>query len=449
MPDGNRSNADLSAAIAEAEARFIAANPKSKARIEAAGRVMPGGNTRTVLHYSPFPLGWASGKGNRLIDLDGHEYLDFLGEYTAGLFGHSDPIIEAAIAKALRDGVVLGGPNQYEGKLAEAICARFPSIELVRFCNSGTEANMLAIQTARFMTRRDKVMVFAYGYHGSVFYFGDKAGQLNLPIPWVVGDYNEIEGTRALLRQHAASLAAVVVEPMQGSGGCVPGDPAFLAMLREETRKAGIILIFDEVMTSRLSPSGRQGALGIAPDMTSLGKYLGGGLSFGAFGGRRDLMERFDPYRDDSIAHAGTFNNNVCSMAGGLAGLTQVFTPAEANRLNALGDRLRDGLNKLAARHDIPMQVTGIGSLMNVHFAKHPIRKPADLHPADKALDKTMQKLMNLFHLDMLDAGIYLARRGFVALSLPMREPDIERFEAAVEEFMATRGRVLKAALEA
>lgn len=446
MADGNRPNADLATAIAEAETRYVSANPKSEARGKSAGRVMPGGNTRTVLHYTPFPLTWARGKANRLTDIDGHEYLDFLGEYTAGLFGHSDPVIEAAISKALKDGVVLGGPNQYEAKLAEAICGRIPSIELVRFCNSGTEANMLAIQTARYLSGRSKVMVFESGYHGSVFYFGDKAGQLNLPIPWVVARFNETDSTRALLRQHASELAAVVVEPMQGSGGCIPGDFAFLTMLREETRKAGIALIFDEVMTSRLSPSGLQGSIGIAPDMTTLGKYLGGGLSFGAFGGRRDLMERFDPYRSDSLAHAGTFNNNVCSMAGGLAGLTQVFTPAEAVRINALGDRLRDRLNALAARHRVPLQVTGVGSLMTVHFSKTPIRTPADAHPKDPALDQIMQQLLKLFHLDMMDAGIYLARRGFIALSLPMREADTDRFEAAVEEFLTARGSVVRAA---
>jgi len=291
-------------------------------------------------------------------------------------------------------------------------------------------------------------MVFESAYHGSVFYFGDKAGQLNLSIPWIVGHFNETDATRTLLREHAKELAAVVVEPMQGSGGCLPGDPAFLGMLREETKKAGITLIFDEVMTSRLSPTGLQGALGIIPDMTTLGKYLGGGLSFGAFGGRRDLMERFDPYRPDSLAHAGTFNNNVCSMAGGVAGLTQVFTPAEATRVNALGDRLRTRLNALAQRHNVPMQVTGVGSLMTVHFSKTPIRTPADAHPKDRALDKTMEQLLKLFQLDMIDAGIYLARRGFIALSLPMREADTDRFEAAAEEFLAARGPVVRAAFD-
>jgi glutamate-1-semialdehyde 2,1-aminomutase len=447
MADGSRPNADLDAAIAEAEARYGAANPQSRARAQAAAQVMPGGNTRTVLHYTPFPLAWSGGKANRLTDLDGHEYLDFLGEYTAGLYGHSDPVIQGAISKALTDGIVLGGPNRYEAQLAEAICKRIPSIELVRFCNSGTEANMFAIQTARIMTGRNKIMVFEFAYHGGVFYFGSHGNPLNLPLSWVKARYNETGRTRALIAEHGADLAAVLVEPMQGSAGCLPADPAFLGMLREECTRRGIVLIFDEVMTSRLSPGGCQALVGVKPDMTTLGKYLGGGLSFGAFGGRRDLMERYDPYRSDSIAHAGTFNNNVCSMAGGLAGLTKVFTAEEAVRLNALGDQMRNRLNAVARRHEAPLQVTGVGSLMNLHFVKGAVRTPADVHPSDPAAENRMGELLKLFHLDMIAAGIYLARRGFVALSLPMREPDVARFEAALDEFLATRGALVKAAV--
>jgi glutamate-1-semialdehyde 2,1-aminomutase len=447
MADGSRPNADLDAAIAEAEARYSAANPQSRVRSQAAAQVLPGGNTRTVLHYTPFPLAWSGGKANRLTDLDGHDYLDFLGEYTAGLYGHSDPVIQGAISKALTDGIVLGGPNRYEAQLAEAICKRIPSIELVRFCNSGTEANMFAIQTARIMTGRDKIMVFEFAYHGGVFYFGSHGNPLNLPLSWVKGRYNETDTTRALIAEHGADLAAVLVEPMQGSAGCLPADPAFLKMLREECTRRGIVLIFDEVMTSRLSPGGCQALVGVKPDMTTLGKYLGGGLSFGAFGGRRDLMERYDPYRSDSIAHAGTFNNNVCSMAGGVAGLTKVFTPEEAVRLNALGDSMRARLNAVARGHDAPLRVTGVGSLMNLHFVKGAVRTPADVHPSDPAAENRMNELLKLFHLDMIATGIYLARRGFVALSLPMREPDVARFEAALDEFLATRGALVKAAV--
>lgn len=448
MAKDSQRNADLHAALAEAEARYAGANAASLKRHEIAGRSMPGGNTRTVLHYDPFPLAWAKGEANQLIDLDGHRYTDFLGEYTAGLYGHSDPVIQRAVRTALADGIVLGGPNGYEGQLATAITARFPSIDLVRFCNSGTEANLLAVQTARFMTKRNRILVFEAGYHGSVFYFGHHGNPLNLPLDWVMGQYNEIDTTRELIRSNAGDLAAILVEPMQGSGGCIPAEPAFLNMLRDEATRHGVVLIFDEVMTSRLSPTGLQGRLGIIPDMTTLGKYLGGGLSFGAFGGRCDLMERFDPDRIDSIAHAGTFNNNVLSMAAGLAGITEVFTSDEAARINALGDEMRIRLQSLAEKHHAPMQVTGIGSLMNIHFSDSQVRGPRDSHPHDSSREKLMAAAGKLFHLDMIAAGQYFARRGFISLSLPMKMIDVDRFVAATDEFLATRTPVLQSAFD-
>jgi len=446
--DTTRRNLDLSAALQESERQFIAANPTSEHHARVGRSAMPGGNTRSILHFDPFPLTWSHGEANHLTDADGHTYTDFLGEFTAGLFGHSDPIIQHAVRTALSDGIVLGGPNGYEGQLASAITARFPSLDLVRFCNSGTEANVLALQTARHMTGRDRIMVFEGGYHGSVLYFGHHGNPLNLSMDWLMGRYNAIDETHAQIEKHGPSLAAILVEPMQGSGGCIPADPAFLAMLRIEASRHGIVLIFDEVMTSRLSPSGLQGQLGITPDMTTLGKYLGGGLSFGAFGGKRDLMERFDPEHADCIIHAGTFNNNVLSMAAGLAGLTQVFTPAEAQRLNALGGTLRDALNTAAARHKAPMTVTGVGSLMTVHFSDAPINGPDDAHPHDAKREILMKACGKLFHLEMMAHGHYLARRGFIALSLPMTQHDIDAFIAATDDFLEANTPAMTAAFE-
>ena len=445
-----RANTDLANALAEAEAQYRASHPKSAARQAEAAQHMPGGNTRTVLYFTPFPLTWAGGKGNRLTDIDGREYVDLLGEYTAGLYGHSDPVIQAAFKKAIDDGTVLGGPNQYEGRLAAAIRARFPSVDLIRFTNSGTEANLLALSAIRAQRPgRPMVMAFDHGYHGSVFYFTKKSAALNMPIPWVVGEYNDVEGSRTLLKKHAKELAAVIVEPMQGGGGCIAGTPQFLGMLRQECSANGIVLIFDEVMTSRLSPGGMQERLGITPDMTTFGKYLGGGASFGAFGGKRELMERFDPNHANSLAHAGTFNNNVMSMAGGLAGLTQVFTPSEAVRLNALGDRLRDKINAAAKKLSAPLQATGVGSLIGLHFARKPIRTPADAHPADSALERALTDLHKLLHLELIQRGYYMARRGFIALSLPTTDADADGFVAAVTDFLEVRGALIERSLPA
>jgi glutamate-1-semialdehyde 2,1-aminomutase len=444
-----RPNTDLASAAAEAEARFVAANPKSADRHRRATESMPGGNTRTVLHYSPFPLTLVGGEGCRVRDLDGHGYADFLGEYTAGLYGHSNPIIQAAIKTVVDDGMALGGPNPYEAELAAELCRRFPSVERVRFCNSGTEANLFAISTARLFTGRPAVMVFHGAYHGGVFYFGQHKAEINAPFPWIYATYNDIEGTLALIDRHAKDLAAILIEPMMGSGGGIPATREFLRALRGACTKHGIVLIFDEGMTSRLSSGGLQKVAGVTPDMTSFGKYLGGGASFGAFGGRADLMGRYDPSRADAVSHAGTFNNNVISMAAGLAGLRELYTPEAADRLNGAGDRLRERLNALAAKHDVPMQVHGVGSIMAVHFRRGPVAKAQDLWPKDAAAAAVRYaELQKLLHLDLIEQGQYMARRGFISLSLPMTDVEFDEFAAAIEEFLAIRGDVVRAAVD-
>lgn len=443
MADDIRVNVDLSSALDEAEARFRDANPKSLARYREAGSSMPGGNTRTVLHYPPFPLAWAKGDGATLTDLDGHAYTDFLGEYTAGLYGHSNPAIQAAIRKALADGIALGGPNRYEAGLASEICRRFPSLELVRFCNSGTEANLFALSAARAVTGKSKILAFDGGYHGGVFYYGLARSAINAPFPMVFARYNDAAGAAAMIAAEAKDLAAVIVEPMQGAGGCIPGEPAFLRALRDACDAHGVVLIFDEVMTSRLAPGGRQQLLGLTPDMTTLGKYLGGGLSFGAFGGARRIMERFDPSRPDAIAHAGTFNNNVLSMAAGLTGITEVLTADALAALNKRGEDLRERLNGLAAARGLPVQATGCGSMINLHFHRGPITCVQD-YQADAPTMQRRSQLVRLLHLDLLAAGHYLAARGFMALSLPITDADCDRLVAAVDEFLAARGRLIE-----
>lgn len=429
----------MAAALADARAAFVAANPESRARFEAAARVMPGGNTRTVLFYEPFPLCIARGEGARLWDVDGHAYLDFLGEFTAGIFGHSDPHIRAAIDAALDAGINLSGHNTLEAELAGIVCARFPSIEQVRFTNSGTEANLLALAAAVVHTGRRKVMAFEGAYHGGVLSFGAGPAPVNVPHEWVMAPYNDRARAEALIAAHADSLAAILVEPMLGAGGCIPGDPAFLAGLREAATRHGIVLIFDEVMTSRLASGGRQGDLGIAPDLTTLGKYIGGGSSFGAFGGRADIMRRFDPREPGALSHAGTFNNNVISMAAGIAGMTKVLTPAAIRAVNARGDRLRDSLNAMFRRRRAKLSATGLGSIVGLHGTDRPVRSTADLAAADPAIK-------DLVFFDLLARGFYFARRGFMALSLPLTDADCDALVAALDDTIASRGALLQAA---
>ncbi|HXC28881.1 MAG TPA: aminotransferase class III-fold pyridoxal phosphate-dependent enzyme, partial [Stellaceae bacterium] len=338
-------NIDIDAALTEAQEHYRASNPKSLAQYEAACAALPGGNTRSAIYAEPFPLTMVKGEGAHLWDADGHEYADFLSEFTAGLYGHSHPAIRKAIDEALDGGINFGAHGMAEAKFAQAIADRFPSIELVRFTNSGTEANLMAVLAARTITGKSKILVFHGGYHGGVFYFRGKGSPINAPFDYLMGTYNDIEAVRALVAPHKGDLAAILIEPMLGGSGCIPATREFLADLRALANETGAILIFDEVMTSRLAPGGLQEVHNIAPDMTTLGKYVGGGMSFGAFGGRTDLMEWFDPRNKGGFQHAGTFNNNVLTMNAGTVGLTEIYTPTAAKKLNDWGDGLRERLN--------------------------------------------------------------------------------------------------------
>ncbi|WP_284735588.1 aspartate aminotransferase family protein [Dongia deserti] len=414
----------------------MAANPKSRSRQADASHALPGGSTRAVLWYPPFPLAIARGEGCYVEDLDGHRYADLVSEYSAGLYGHSDPAIADALCRAIREGISLGAPNVYEARLAAAIVERFPAIERVRFCNSGTEANIMALSTARALTRREKVLVFHEGYHGGVLTFAHGGSRLNLPFPYVLGEYNKVESTDRAIRREASNLAAVIVEPMMGGGGCIPATPEFLSILRSATRDIGALLIFDEVMTSRLSYRGLHGELGIHPDLVTLGKYIGGGSSFGAFGGRADIMDRFDPSTPEAFPHGGTFNNNILSMVAGLTGLEKVLTREASARMNDLGDRLRAKLQHLLDRHQISAVLLGRGSLMNLHFVSGPVTQPQQLAHADR-------RHLQLWHLEMLARGQHVTPRGLLALSLPFGEDEADAFTEAMEDFVVTHKAVL------
>jgi glutamate-1-semialdehyde 2,1-aminomutase len=431
-----RRNSDLEAALAEAREAYAARRPRSAAIHAKAREVMPGGNTRSVLFYTPFPTAMVRGEGCRLWDADGHQYLDLLGEYTAGLFGHSEPRIVEAVKAALDGGINLASVGEKEAELAGLIVGRFPSIEQVRFTNSGTEANLLALAAARGFTGRVRTMVMRGGYHGGVLTFSSlgatEQSAVNVPIPLAFSDYNDPAAVTRDILAEGDALAAVLVEPMLGSGGCIPASLEFLTALREATRQTGAVLIFDEVMTSRHGAGGLQQRTGVIPDMTTLGKYMAGGMSFGAFGGRREIMAVFDGHRPGTLPHAGTFNNNVWSMAAGCVAMGEIFDAATAEALYSRGEALREALNAACTRAGVAVQFTGRGSMLTVHFRGGGIDRP---YAASQAEDR----LRELFFFDMLATGIYLARRGMAALSLPVAEADCARYIAAVEEFIATR----------
>jgi glutamate-1-semialdehyde 2,1-aminomutase len=457
-----------SRALESAKARFIKANPKSEEVFENASKHLPGGNTRTTLFSPPFPVAIVGGNGSEIISADGSHYLDMLGEYTAGIYGHSHPKIIEAIQHGLTKGVNFGATGPLEGELAGLIKERFETgagLEMLRFTNSGTEANLLAIATARAWTGRSKVMVFTNAYHGSVQSFNKKVEPINIPGEYIIAQYNSILSVDQLLsRIEPDSLAAILLEPMQGAGGSFPASTKFLRYLREEATRLDALLIFDEVMTSRLYyDGGLSGKYGIKPDMITMGKYLGGGMSFGLFGGRRDIMSLFDPRAGGSITsrrsskaktmmltHSGTFNNNVMTMYAGIAG-AKVLTREVMQDVNALGDYLRSLVSHLLIERGIipassstetsdsidpdidnvprgQMWMSGIGSINTVHFGRN-----------DELTD-----LRDLFYFYMLENGIYIARRGFIALNVQHTKADMDRFVDALTPFVDRWEHILK-----
>ena len=444
----DKRNYDLAAAIGEAESAFVTSNPESARCAERSRHSLPGGNTRTTLHFNPFPLVIASAKEGTVTDVDGHSYADFVNEYSAGMFGHSSKVIFDAIQQVLGAGINLGGPNRYEADLAERIIARFPSMDRIRFCNTGTEANLLAMGTARAVTGRSKVLVFDGAYHGSLFYFHHGASPINAPIPVVMAQYNDWADTERVITANASDLAAVIVEPMQGASGCIAGELDFLNNLRALCTRNEIVLIFDEVMTSRTSTGGLQKRLCISPDMTTLGKYIGGGITLAAFGGKAEIMNRFDPRSASALPHGGTFNNNVLAMAAGVAAFTHLLTPEAVDRMNSLGDRLRDRLNDFTQHKGIQLQATGVGSLIGLHFHDGPIRRAADLE-TNPATAKLADDLSRLMHFDMLAAGNYTARRGYMALSLATTSEQVEAISCGIERFLLERAHLIESAFRA
>jgi glutamate-1-semialdehyde 2,1-aminomutase len=421
-------DAAIDQALVEAHQRFTDGNPASRRQFEEQARYMPGANSRSVLFYAPFPLTIAKGEGAALWDADGRRYADFIAEYTAGVYGHSAPEIRDAVIEAMQSGINLTGHNLLEGRLARTICERFPQIEQLRFTNSGTEANLMALTAALHFTGRRKIVVFSGGYHGGVLGFGVKPLPTTVPFDFLVLPYNDALLASEEIAKHGPDIAAILAEPMQGASGCIPGRLDFLQALRDGATKVGALLIFDEVMTSRLTPNGLANKLGIRSDLTTLGKYIGGGMSFGAFGGRSDVMAQFDP-RTGSLSHSGTFNNNVMTMAAGYAGLTKLFTPEAAGALAERGEAMRARLNALCAKEGVAMQFTGVGSLMNAHFLRGEVRRVDDLAMVDGRLRQLL-----FFHL--LSQGIYASPRGFVVLSLPLSDADIDRFVAAIGSFI-------------
>ncbi|OCF38270.1 hypothetical protein I317_07973 [Kwoniella heveanensis CBS 569] len=426
----------LELALEQARASYGTKNPNSFRAFKDAATSLPGGGTRSSIFIHPFPLFIARGEGVEIEDLDGHVYKDFVSDFTSGIYGKTDPVLKKAIVDALDNGLQLGAHTTAESRLASQLCARFPSIELVRFANSGTEANILAISAALHYTRRKKVVVFTGGYHGSVLsHFGEhEGGDLKVPYDFLVCPYNDISATEDRIERHKAEIGCIIVEPMIGAGGCIPGDPGFLRGLRRISTEIGAVLVFDEVQTARLGTGGRQKILNILPDMTTLGKFFGGGFAFGAFGGKKEIMSMFDAQSPYAISHGGTFNNSPLTMIAGCTAIEHLLTEEKLDVLNKLGDGMRDRLNEVFEKEDLPLRITGLGSINQFHAhaslndAK-PTSKPTSNSSPSPDL---MRSILDLLFFSLLDRGYWIAQRGLISLNFAMHENDVRGFEEAV-----------------
>ena len=426
-------------------------SPASQKLAERARSVFPGGDTRASAHYAPYPLSIASGSGAVLTDADGHELLDFMNNFTSLIHGHAHPEVVAAVREQAGLGSAYAAPSDAQIELAELITERIPSVDQLRFTSSGSEGTLMALRCARAATGRQKIMKMEGGYHGSyeqaevsLAPLPGKRGELSAPsstafdasfpdsvlADTVICPFNEPEHARTLIRTHAHELAAVIVEPVLGSMGMVAATPEFLLTLREATAEHGVLLIFDEVITLRLSSGGAQAAHGISPDLTCLGKIIGGGLPIGAVGGKRDLMQLFSPDQAQPVMHASTFSGNALTMSAGLAAM-KAYTSSEAERINTLGAQLRQGFNQVLQQSGVRAQAIGQGSLTNLHFTDAPI------HDARDNLEGVISAghIPALLHLGMLRRGVASASRLMYCTSTAM---DAQTINQAIDALADT-----------
>jgi glutamate-1-semialdehyde 2,1-aminomutase len=422
-------------------------NSASARLYDRALKVLPGGNSRHTVFFPPHPLYAVRAEGATVWDADGTPRLDLINNYSALIHGHNHPdIVEAVKAQAERL-LSIAMPTEEEVILAELVCERLPGVEQLRFGNSGTEGVMYTLKAARAFTGRRIIAKIEGAYHGSddtvtVSVNPDPAkwGEADAPAsvapagtsPGVAGDtlvlpMNDVDIGRALLRAHADDLAGVILDPLVKNLGYEPASPEFVAMLREETTRAGAMLIFDEVYSFRLGYHGAQGALGVTPDLTALGKVIGGGLPIGAVGGRADIMTAlFDPRAGrPRLSHGGTFNANPLTMAAGAAAM-RLFDRAAFERLSALGDRLRAGLREAIKLAGVPATVKGAASMTSLFHIETPTVTYRDVQAAMRANPSARIRAEQFFNY-LLDHGVIVGASGFFVLSTALTEADIDQ----------------------
>ncbi|MCH9039313.1 MAG: aspartate aminotransferase family protein, partial [Chloroflexi bacterium] len=400
--------------------KFVASTPNSKRLQQEASKYLPGGSSRGTAFFAPYPAFVDHGEGLHVYDVDGNRYLDFMINATSLVLGHAHPDIVRVLQEQAAKGTAFSGPTESQIRLAKILCDRVPSMDSIRFTNSGTEGTMMAIRAARAFTGRHKIAKIEGGYHGSHEYASisvhPSADKLDpdetTPIPEhpgqppsiaedvIVLPFNDLETSRRVLRQHEAEISCVIMEPVVSGFGYLPANPDYLQGMRKLTQELDMLLIFDEVQSLRLAPGGAQEAFGVIPDMTTFGKIIGGGMAVGAFGGRQDIMDLFDPTQGATLAHAGTFNANPMTMLAGEVVMNHL-TPEVYGRMNGLGEMLRQKLRAVFDELEVDVQVTGVGSMFGMHFTADEIVDYRDVVHSNH----TMQKAV---FTGMLNEGVLL-----------------------------------------
>jgi glutamate-1-semialdehyde 2,1-aminomutase len=422
---------------------------RSHSLYEKARTLIPGGVNSPVRAFRAVggkPVFVARAEASRVYDVDGNAYVDYVGSWGPMILGHAHPEVLGALERALKDGTSYGAPTAMEVEMAEVVCTCFPGVEMVRMVNSGTEATMSAIRLARGYTGRDKIVKCEGCYHGHEDSLLVKAGSgaTTFGVPTSPGvpaevvkntlaiPYNDLKALEAVVRANPGQIACAIVEPVPGNMGCIPPEPGYLEGLREITAREGIVLILDEVMTGfRLALGGAQERFGVRADLTTLGKIIGGGLPVGAYGGKREIMEKVSPV--GPVYQAGTLSGNPLAMAAGLATLRALRRPGVYADLEATSKRLCDGLAEITQRRSVAAFHTRVGSMFTTFFQEGPVTDYAS------ALRSDTDRFGRFFQ-GMLDRGIYLAPSQFEAgfVSLAHTAEDVDRTLEAVDQVLAS-----------
>ena len=431
----------------EIEARYRERTAGSRGRHLEARRYLPGGETRSSTWHAPYPTYMVAGEGAWLKDCDGNRYLDCLNNYTSLIHGHAPADVVEETADQMTRGSAFGSAAAPQVDLAKLLIERIPSVDMLRFANSGTEATMMMMRAARAFTGRDVIVKMDGGYHGSHDFVevnvSPDMGAAEQPGAHIEGrgvpgdvlntvmvvPFNDLLALESLLSAHHGRVAGVIVEPMPNSGGMIPPAPGYLRGLRELCDRFDALLLFDEIVTLRLSSGGLQAAAGVMPDMTALGKIIGGGLPVGAFGGRAEVMRQFDPSAGaEALYHSGTFNGNNLTMTAGVATMERLDDGA-IGRINALGEGFAAGVNALFGSLGLRAQCLGYGSLQQIQWTDAPVVTLKDAALAGQGIGR----LRELLHLELLNRGVYSSNRGMFCVSTPMGEAEIELALAALE----------------